>query len=74
MAEIKEFRFVVTGMTCGGCEKGVTQALMGLPGVQVLTVDRTKGEARVTVEGGATSPERMIAAIQAAGRFQARLG
>jgi copper chaperone CopZ len=56
-----------------GCEKGVTQALAGLAGVKVLAVDRTKHEARVAVEGGATSADQMIAAIQGAGKFQARL-
>lgn len=51
----------------------MTQALEGLAGVKVVVVDRTRNEARVTVEGAATSPERIIAAIQAAGKFQARL-
>lgn len=32
-----------------------------------------KKEARVTLEGAATSPEQMIAAIQGAGKFQAKL-
>ena len=35
--------------------------------------DRVKKEARVTVEGGAASPDQMVAAIQAAGKFQAKL-
>jgi copper chaperone CopZ len=56
-----------------GCERGVTQALEGLAGVTVLGVDRTRNEARVSVAGEATSAEQMIAAIQSAGRFQARL-
>jgi hypothetical protein len=42
-----------------------------LAGVRVETVDRTKKEARVSVEGSATSVDQMIAAIQGAGRFQA---
>lgn len=36
-------------------------------------VDRMKKEARVTIEGGAASPDQMVAAIQAAGKFQAKL-
>ncbi len=51
----------------------MTQALAGLAGVKVLAVDRNKNEARVAVEGEATSPSQMIAAIQAAGKFQAKL-
>ena len=42
-----------------------------LAGVKVATVDRTKQEARVTLEGGAVSPEQIIAAIHGAGKFQA---
>ena len=41
--------------------------------MRVIAVDRTKNEARVTLEGSATSVDQMIAAIQAAGRFQAKL-
>jgi hypothetical protein len=32
-----------------------------------------KKEARVTLEGAAISPDQMIAAIQGAGKFQAKL-
>ncbi len=35
--------------------------------MKVLSVDRTKNEARVTLEGAATSADQMIAAIQGAG-------
>ncbi len=41
--------------------------------MKVLNVDRTKNEARVTVEGAAASVGQMIAAIQGAGKFQAKL-
>jgi hypothetical protein len=51
----------------------VRQALERLAGVKVLTVDRTRNEARATVEGAASSMDQMIAAIQGAGRFQAKL-
>jgi copper chaperone CopZ len=44
-----------------------------LAGVTVEAVDRTKNEARVCVEGAGVSAEQMIAAIQGAGRFQAKL-
>jgi copper chaperone CopZ len=74
MVESRQIRFSVTGMTCGGCERGVRQALERLAGVKVITVDRTKNEARVTLEGSATPIEQMISAIQGAGRFQAKVG
>jgi copper chaperone CopZ len=44
-----------------------------LAGVTVEAVDRTKNEARVQVAGAAVSIDQMIAAIQKAGRFQAKL-
>ncbi len=73
MAESREWVFSVTGMTCGGCEKGVRQAVEKLAGVKSATADRVKKEARVTVEGGGASPDQIIAAIQSAGKFQAAL-
>ena len=49
------------------------QALERLAGVKAVSADRMKKEARVTLEGTATSPEQMIAVIQGAGKFQAKL-
>ncbi len=46
------------------------QALERLAGVKVLAVDRSKNEARMSVEG-TTTTDQMVAAVQAAGRFKA---
>jgi copper chaperone len=73
MADTRELVFSVTGMTCGGCEQGVRQAVERLAGVKKAVADRTKKEARVTVEGAAPSSDQIVAAIQGAGRFQAKL-
>jgi copper chaperone CopZ len=51
----------------------VKQALERLAGVKAASADRMKKEARVTVEGEATSPDQMVAAIQKAGKFQAKV-
>jgi copper chaperone CopZ len=51
----------------------VKQALERLAGVTVIAVDRTKNEARVSLEGPAVTIDQMVAAIQGAGRFQARM-
>jgi copper chaperone CopZ len=51
----------------------VKQALERLAGVKTAAADRIKKEARVTLEGSATSPDQIIAAIQGAGKFQAKL-
>ena len=73
MAESKELVFSVTGMTCGGCEREVKQALERLAGVKAATADRIKKEVRVTLEGAAASPDQLVAAIQGAGKFHAKL-
>jgi copper chaperone CopZ len=65
-----EVRLTVTGMTCGGCEREVRQSLERLAGVKVLSVDRTRNEARVSLEGPTTT-DQLVAAVQAAGRFKA---
>ena len=49
------------------------QALERLAGVKSASADRTKNEARVSVEGTPASVDQMIAAIQGAGKFQAKL-
>jgi len=51
----------------------VKQALERLAGVKSAAADRIKKEARVTIEGGGTSPVQIVAAIQGAGKFQAKL-
>jgi copper chaperone CopZ len=51
----------------------VKQALERLAGVKAANADRVKKEARVTIEGGGASPNQIVAAIQGAGKFQAKL-
>ena len=41
-----------------------------LAGVKVLSVDRTRNEARLEV-AGSTTGDQLVAAVQAAGRFKA---
>jgi copper chaperone CopZ len=41
-------RFAVAGMTCGHCERAVTEALSGLPGVDAVDVNLERGEVTVT--------------------------
>lgn len=40
--------YSVTGMSCGHCEKAVTEGVSALPGVTVIDVDAKSG--RLTVE------------------------
>lgn len=58
-------KFKVTGMTCEHCERAVSNALSGVPGVEkVVSVSREKSEAVVE---GAADTGALIAAIREEG-------
>jgi copper chaperone len=57
----------VTGMSCGGCVKSVTNVLQELPGVSKAEVSLEKGEAKVDFEAGKVTREAMAQAIADAG-------
>lgn len=58
-------RLKITGMTCGHCEKAVTQTLSQVAGVtRVVEVSRAREEAVVE---GKPDPEDLIAAVQEEG-------
>lgn len=52
--------FTVTGMTCGHCEKAVTQAIRSIDPQAQVTIDRTQN--RVEVESNQPR-ERLAGAI-----------
>lgn len=41
--------FQVTGMTCGHCQRAVTEEISRIPGVQGITVDLPTGSVTVAV-------------------------
>lgn len=45
-----EHAFVVKGMTCGHCEKAVTQAIRSVDPQAKVTIDRTQGDVRIESE------------------------
>ncbi|HEX8961839.1 MAG TPA: cation transporter [Rhodocyclaceae bacterium] len=57
----------VTGMSCGGCVKSVTNVLQALPGVAKAEVSLEKGEAAVEFEPGQVTREAMAQAVADAG-------
>lgn len=57
----------VTGMSCGGCVKSVTNVLQSLPGVAKAEVSLEKGEAKVDYEAGKVTRAAMAQAIADAG-------
>ena len=42
--------FTVTGMTCGHCQRAVTQEIAAVDGVASVTVDLTTGSVTVTAD------------------------
>jgi copper chaperone len=54
----------VTGMSCGGCEQSVEDALEALDGVTDATADRDAETA--TIDGDA-DPDDLVAAVEDAG-------
>ena len=58
--------FTVTGMTCGHCEKAVTQAIRTLDPQAQVSIDRTQN--RVDVES--SQPREALAAVIAEEGYQ----
>lgn len=56
----------VTGMTCGHCKAKVSKALQQVEGVYAVEVDLVHGKAEVDA-APATSADRLVAAVRAAG-------
>ncbi len=53
--------FQVQGMTCGHCERGVTQAIQGVDPDATVHIDRAAGQVRVA--GSSASRDALAAAI-----------
>ncbi|MBI3004460.1 MAG: copper ion binding protein [Ignavibacteriales bacterium] len=63
----------VQGMRCSGCVYGVETALKEVSGVHSVDVDLDERRANVSVERGKVNPEKLINAIEKAGRFKASI-
>jgi copper chaperone len=55
----------IEGMHCGACVRRVSNALTGLEGVQVESVE--VGSAKVTFDNGQVSPDQIVAAVNRIG-------
>lgn len=62
----------VSGMSCGGCVKSVTQVLQALPGVAQAEVTLDPPHATVDYDPGRLTAQTLIDAIRGAG-FDASL-
>ena len=57
----------VQGMTCGGCERSVQNALTKQPGVSTAKADRTSGTVSVEFDPAQIDPATLAKAIADAG-------
>lgn len=57
----------VTGMTCGGCERRVHDAVMALPGVASVTAEHIGDEVEVTFDPARLDVKAIRVAIANAG-------
>lgn len=74
-----ETTLIVEGMTCGGCEKSVRNALMQTRGIADVQIDRLKNRARIAFTTShsdkalqAETIKQAMANVEAAG-FDCRL-
>jgi len=66
-AELKQAHFKIIGMTCTGCEAGISYQLNQLPGINQVEVSYEKGAADVRYEAAKLNEATLIKAIKAAG-------
>ncbi len=64
---MNELTIGVGGMSCQGCVKSVTSALLALPGVEKVHVSLEAGEARIVYDPARVGEEAFRAAIEGAG-------
>jgi Cu+-exporting ATPase len=72
MAEAATVQFRVTGMTCQGCARAATQAILSVPGVAGASVDLAGNSATVRwAAGTAPNPQAVMDALQRGAGFRA---
>lgn len=64
---MQTIRLRIEGMHCGGCEKIVRHLLERQPGVKGCRVSHQAGEARVAVDAGGASGDRLAETVRGAG-------
>ncbi len=59
--------FLVEGMRCAGCARGIEKAVSALPGIEGVRVNQSSARVSVDWLGEATSLKRILEAVSAAG-------
>jgi copper chaperone len=63
----EKIQFVVTGMTCGGCENAVKRALLNTDGVEAVAASHAENRVEVTFEPGEVAPAELREKISSLG-------
>ena len=61
----------ITGMSCGHCEKAVSNTIKNIEGVTGVTIDLPSGTALISYDPTFVSSGKIIAAINNMGTYQA---
>lgn len=72
-ADGSKVKLAVAGMSCGACADKVAASLKAVDGVKGATVSSDTGVAEVSYDAGKTTPEKLVAAVNAGGHFTASL-
>ena len=64
---IQKKTFLISGMSCSGCELRIEEALTGVPGVKSASASYSASRAEVEYDADKTSPEKLEEAIRRAG-------
>lgn len=64
--------YLVTGMTCGHCERAVADEVSRIPGVTAVEVTALSGRLAVTTDGTALADADVFAAVDEAGYAASR--
>jgi len=67
MVKSRKVTLRVTGMTCEGCVRNVTQALEKISGVVSAEVDLAAGRAVITLDSDNITTTALVLAVKAAG-------
>jgi copper chaperone len=62
---MKTLSLGISGMSCGHCTRAVTEALQGVDGVTLDSVEI--GQARLHFDPARTSPDTLVAAVEEEG-------
>jgi copper chaperone CopZ len=65
--EVEKTSIYLSGLSCEGCVRTVTRALLAVKGVDSASVSADYEWAEVIYDPDVTSPEEMVKAVEAAG-------